>query len=68
MSKKKRSTVKKMCPVCLKLAFVDGHGAFRSHKAKRGLECPGTGTPTSKALKIRAKVVGGGLPGSGKGQ
>lgn len=57
--------IKKVCPVCLRPAQVNGHGAFRDHKAKGG-RCPGSGTPTSRALRTPdPRVVGGGLPGLG---
>jgi hypothetical protein len=54
-----------MCPECVKLISVKD-GKFRSHLAKRGLECPGSGLPTKKALRTSIKVFGGGLPGLGK--
>ncbi len=66
MVKKKKSTVRKMCPYCFNLHLVDGHGSFKKHKAKGGVDCAGSGSPTKNALKTGIKVVGGGLPGSGK--
>ncbi len=55
----------KMCPECLKL-IPTKNGHFKKHRAKRGLECPGSGLPTKNALHTTVKVVGGGLPGQGK--
>lgn len=56
----------KLCPECLKMILTK-NGFFKTHKAKRGLECPGSGLPTKKALHTSIRVVGGGLPGLGKG-
>jgi hypothetical protein len=56
----------KWCPECLKPIIVKD-GKFNRHLAKRGLECPGSGLPTKKALRTTIRVVGGGLPGLGKG-
>jgi hypothetical protein len=55
-----------MCPYCFNLHLVDGHGSFKKHKAKGDVDCAGSGSPTKNALKTGIKVVGGGLPGSGK--
>ena len=66
MAKKKKTTVKKMCPYCFKLQPVNGRGGFKDHKAKGGVLCAGSGSPTKDALKTTIRVVGGGLPGRGR--
>lgn len=66
MTEKKKTTVRKMCPRCFNLQPVDGHGGFKDHEDKGGIQCPRSGSPTKLALKTTIKVVGGGLPGAGK--